>query len=861
MSANDLLTPLSAVTETDNSVLPNFCHPLTQTDKTDKTDFSEITNDVFIAALFGDIAADATAKPLVSWIAGDPASQANQKRGFPAFPWPTVTTDAALNWYIQPSLFNPDKTDHYRANKNLACGVYALMLDDAGSKFPLDRLNDCPPSWLLETSPDNYQAGYVFDVPIDVAAADALKKALIAAGLCDAGATGGATRWMRLPKAVNGKAKYGGFACTLREWHPERRYSPVELVAQMGIELSRPSAPTGRKAAAIDRATDDDVHIPRQSENPVISALKARCLYKKPLGNGKHDITCPWVHEHTDQHDHGTAYFEPEPLYPMGGFKCQHSHGTVHRLGALLEYLNVTAHEAKHKPTIKTRAGEFHRIIDAAERALADTGRHYQRGGIISMIVTDPGTNNTVIKPVSQAALMHELSRAAVWLRYDERRECDVATDPAAKYVAGLFGAVDYPHLPPLRGLSRQPYLRTDATLSTVPGYDVASGLFGVFDEREFYISDRPTPTQALEALTALRGLLQEFPFATPLDEAATLAAILTAAIRPSLPTAPWFHVNAPSAGSGKSYLTSLIACFAAPEPPPPSAFPATEEEASKLLLATLLDAPAAVIFDNLTGDLYDFKSLCSAITEETLQGRVLGVSKTAVVTTRAQFLSSGNNVLPVRDMTRRVITITLDPRHETPAGRHFDHNPLEHLRQQRARYVSFALTLLRAAIVAEAPPAARAFAGFTLWNRWVRAALLWLGLPDPVAGVFEQINRDPDKETLARLLHAWAGTFGQTPTMVRDAVRVAENAPGSDLAEIIHEIAEERGQINRKRLGRWITRQKLKIADGMRFEQAPGNSSSVRWIVKKSVSSVLSVSDGEHAHFGRSETARAEVF
>ena len=76
--------------------------------------------------------------------------------------------------------------------------------------------------------------------------------------------------------------------------------------------------------------------------------------------------------------------------------------------------------------------------------------------------------------------------------------------------------------------------------------------------------------------------------------------------------------------------------------------------------------------FDNLTGDLVAHKSLCTALTSEYMSGRILGVSKTATVSTRALFLSSGNNVGPVQDMTRRCITIRLDPGCEMPAARSF---------------------------------------------------------------------------------------------------------------------------------------------------------------------------------------------
>ena len=55
------------------------------------------------------------------------------------------------------------------------------------------------------------------------------------------------------------------------------------------------------------------------------------------------------------------------------------------------------------------------------------------------------------------------------------------------------------------------------------------------------------------------------------------------------------------------------------------------------------------------------------------MTGRILGLSKTATVSTRALVLSSGNNVGPVQDMTRRCITIHLSPNCEVPAARPFE--------------------------------------------------------------------------------------------------------------------------------------------------------------------------------------------
>ena len=347
-------------------------------------------------------------------------------------------------------------------------------------------------------------------------------------------------------------------------------------------------------------------------------------------------------------------------------------------------------------------------------------------------------------------------------------------TDPPARHATVLFDSTSYHHLPVLNGLTRQPYLRPDGSLMTAAGYDRSTGMFGVFDAREFSIPENPIRAEAEAALALLKDLLTEFSFASDTDLAAALAAMLTAAIRPSLAHAPMIHVRAHMVGSGKSYLCELITAFATPQRGTPTTFPGDDEECRKLLLAELLRAPAVIEFDNLTGDLVAHKSLCTALTSEHMSGRILGVSKTATVNTRALFLSSGNNVGPVQDMTRRCITIHLDPGCEVPAARSFKRPDLvRDVLRERGRYVSAALTIVRAWIVAGRPKATcKPLAGYGDWSDLCRQPLLWLGLADPTESVFEAMADDPDRETLDRLLTAWQSAFGKTPAMVRDALR-----------------------------------------------------------------------------------------
>ena len=242
---------------------------------------------------------------------------------------------------------------------------------------------------------------------------------------------------------------------------------------------------------------------------------------------------------------------------------------------------------------------------------------------------------------------------------------------------------------------------------------------------------------------------------------------------------------------------------------------------------------PAVIEFDNLTGDLVAHKSLCTVLTSEHMSGRILGVSKTATVNTRALFLSSGNNVGPVQDMTRRCITIHLDPGCEVPAARSFTRPELvRDVLRERGRYVAAALTIVRAWVVAGRPTTAcKSLAGYGDWSDLCRQPLLWLGLADPTESVFEAMAEDPDRETLGRLLMAWQSVFGKTAAMVHDAAKQASafHDEHVELREVLHDIADERGEINRRRLGWWIKRHAGRIVNGRRFVRASGNRSAAR--------------------------------
>ena len=827
---NDQLSPLPPET----MALPtDFPNDLTKAGKAGKGGDVQITNAEFIATVFPHLPEGAF--PAACSFEGDPGTRKSWR--CQRADLKTTTLAPKCNNYINGATFYPGNDGSFKAVKANFAACHFLMLDDLNTKAPMERLGSFELSWLIETSPGNYQGGIIFSEPLtDGAEATRLLNAVISSGLCDAGATSPLTRWARLPIAINGKPKYFDatdipFQCRLVEWQPDNRYTPIEIVDRLELELAPAGRPKKtakpRKASARDSHNfgndADEVLTPKAERNPVVVALKSHGLYKTPLGSGKHDITCPWVEDHTDALDTGAAYFEPGEFYTLGGFCCQHSHRDKYHIRALLEFLQVQNSEARHKPLIRVVAGDLHRVVDAAEKELSGRGRHYQAGGLIVSVSTDPVSGDPSIVPTSAPALTRELSVAATWERFDGRVGEWVRCDPPVRHVGILFDAQKFRYLPPLAGVVRQPYFReSDGELITQAGYDKTAQRFGVFDVRQFVIPD-PTQDAARTALALIEELLTEFHFVAATDKAAALSAIFTAVVRPTLAHAPGFHVRAPVFGSGKTYLCELIGAFAGPAGNAKVSYPTTSEEATKVILSLLLTSPAVIEFDDMDTDWIPHGTIKRMLTAEHITDRILGVSKTATVSTRTLFLGSGNNVGPVRDLLRRVMTIHIDPRCATPATMSYKGLPVDKVRQSRGLYVAAVLTIIQAWRKAGSPRAEVdnivTYGG--AWSDYCRFPLMWLGHSDPATALLEQVRHDPDGDALSGLMMEWRDAFGSNPTTVRKAVEEATYSYPNLLDAVREFPVEERGEINRSKLGWLLKKNANRIVGGFEFQKA----------------------------------------
>jgi hypothetical protein len=311
-----------------------------------------IANEQFLEAMFRD--APAGTHTIVTSFHGDPNTAG--RMAWAGQPWaPGMSLSRGFergfplgNTYATVSAFTPDpSTGECRRLKHLFYSLHAVMIDDVGTKVAHTKIL-LAPSAIIETSPSNEQH-YLFirqdAAARDRATAEHLVDAMIRAGLtADSTDPGmkGVTRYGRLPVGINAKQKYVdqlGHPWRVRclSFNPGRRYTIEEIADAYRIDLRRP---TPRRSPARKRTRAETRNSDKQFA-ALLECLQRLGLYHRQCGAGPwHEVTCPWVHEHTDQADNGTAVSEPTAENGWNGaFRCHHSHGDRLHIGELRRFI------------------------------------------------------------------------------------------------------------------------------------------------------------------------------------------------------------------------------------------------------------------------------------------------------------------------------------------------------------------------------------------------------------------------------------------------------------------------------------------------------------------------------------------
>lgn len=244
--------------------------------------------------------------------------------GTPKCTWPAFMPNARRregeSWYGNTASFIVDRFQGGKPSASAANCEYVLVmvLDDIGTKSKTPPL---PPTWIMETSPGNYQWGYAFNDQPTKGDFSAAILAIAAAGYTDAGAVN-PVRNFRLPGSVNIKPGRDEFVSRLVEFHPEREYTLPEICA--ALEVTPGEASDAFRPIKIQDDGSDDV-LAWLSDQGV--------LLRKPNPEGWAGVVCPNSAEHTDGNPEGR--YNPA----MRAYCCLHSHCTEFDSGVFLNWV------------------------------------------------------------------------------------------------------------------------------------------------------------------------------------------------------------------------------------------------------------------------------------------------------------------------------------------------------------------------------------------------------------------------------------------------------------------------------------------------------------------------------------------
>lgn len=216
------------------------------------------------------------------------------------------------SWYGNTGSFIISRFKNGRTSASAAncTHVWVLLLDDVGtkSKVPPDTLL---PTWVIETSPGNFQWGFVFqlDAQPTTAVYSAAIKAIAAAGYTDGGAIN-PVRNFRLPGSINLKPGKGLFEAKLIGLWRDREHTLEGICEALGVVPGEPDG-GGHRGLSIGDDGNDDVLAWATAQGQVLEGRNA---------DGWYGVVCPNAEAHSDGNSMGRY------LPATRGYCCFHEH-------------------------------------------------------------------------------------------------------------------------------------------------------------------------------------------------------------------------------------------------------------------------------------------------------------------------------------------------------------------------------------------------------------------------------------------------------------------------------------------------------------------------------------------------------
>jgi hypothetical protein len=542
----------------------------------------------------------------------------------------------------------------------------------------------------------------------------------------------------------------------------------------------------------------------------------------------------------------------PDGTPAKGGlddYLVAHGSDTFRELLAAAVEPTPPAKAGRDRPSI-TITVEEHIVNAQAVAALAGDDAIYQRGGMLVHVVRDisPAAKGIRrpfaprIETLPPPLLRERLAANAQWLTVQETKhgEVEKPARPPAWCVAAVHARANWPGIRHLEAVVDYPVLRPDGTILSRPGYDPETGLLLEPGAMFPAIPDRPSKAEALAARDRLLDVVSDFPFEADMHCAAWLAGLLTPFARFAFPgPAPLFLVDSNVRGAGKGLLVNVQSRIVTGEPLTIATYTSDEDELRKRITSLVLAGDRLVLFDNLEGK-FGNAVLDAALTGTAWKDRLLGVNRMAEAPLFMTWYATGNNVAIAADTARRVCHIRLESPEEHPEERQGFRHPdlLVWVGANRPALLTAALTILRAYCVAGRPGLGlSAWGSFEGWSALVRAAVVWVGLPDPgETRLFLQRQADVAAEAMDVLLTCWErldpDKRGLTAAEVIELYKNPQANPPDGYADLRDALEALLGKPEPRALGNKLRSYCRRVFGGRFVDRAGSRQRAARWAV-----------------------------
>lgn len=513
-------------------------------------------------------------------------------------------------------------------------------------------------------------------------------------------------------------------------------------------------------------------HVPLENKNTriprqVVVAFDADVLTKTPVQDARNRLTNALKQMGAD------VFWLELPAGPLGKID-DFLAARIRALGleGARSELRELIVEAEVLPEIDARRGDLTEVAreswDRVLEAREGDPRIYSVGGIPSYL-TYASNERAKTERVNTVAMQCILSEVARYYIIDGRSNSKKYIPPPALIANAALTMTDS-RVPELLGVYGVPFFTKSGALVLERGYN---------KESRFFLEPVTTVTRMPDVVTwehveaakalILDTMLRDFPFDSEASRANAVSVMIEQVLQPMIDgPSPLHIISAPTAGTGKGYLTKCLMRPMLARLPAMRPAPVNDDEWRKIITTGLLEGERGFVIDNLSEKIpLDSASLAGALTSGMYQDRILGESRSVDGKISWSWLALGNNPTVSFEIARRAVWTRLDADVERPwerevSGAFLIEDLMTWLEENADEVLRAVLTLVMWWRQEGRRPSLKTLGSFERWSQLVGGVLESVGiegfLDNQISENAEAVKED---EGWAEFLDRWWELYG----------------------------------------------------------------------------------------------------